>query len=169
MKKYVKGILCVMLFAVLSGCGDSKKDLLNNPADKEVKTTIEKLDGVKSTCIVTENNDPNGKLNKDGGYTGAVYFRLKQVDDQLEKKGHATPYGDDACEVGTIGGGQIEIYANEKDANKRNEYLSNFDGSVVGDFHSMKGTLVIRLSDELTTTQQKKLEEQIIKLLSEKR
>lgn len=169
MKKSIAGILCVMLFVALSGCGDTKKDLLANPADKDVKAAIEKLDGVKSTCMVTEDNDPNGKLNKDGGYTGAVYFRLKQVDDQLAKEKYSSPYGDDACDVGTIGGGQIEIYANEKDANKRNDYLSSFDGSVVGDFHSVKGTLVIRLSDDLTASQQKDLEKQIIELMSEKK
>lgn len=162
-----KLLCCLCAFGMLSGCSSSAKDLLSNPKDADVKAAIETIDGVKSTCMVTEDNDPNGQLNKDGGYTGAVYFRLTTVDENLAKEEYTTPYVDDACEAGTVGGGQIEIYATEADAEKRNDYLANFDGGPIGDAHILKGTLVIRISNDLTATQQKELEDKIVAKLSE--
>lgn len=71
------------------------------------------------------------------------------------------------CEIGTDDGGQIEIYATEKNAKKRNDYLSTFDGGILASYHTQKGTLVIRLSSKLTETQQKELSEKIVEVLSE--
>lgn len=165
-----KLILCSMLvLGFTAGCGDSTKDLLSNPKDSDVKSAITSIEGVKNICMVTEENDPNGNLNKAGSYTGAVYFRLTQVDEQLAKDEYSTPLGDDACEIGTKGGGQIEIYENEKDAEKRNTYLANFDGTPLGDSHVLKGTVIIRLSNDLMNSQQKDLEEKIIEVLSKER
>ncbi|MEG0799163.1 MAG: hypothetical protein RSG51_01930 [Bacilli bacterium] len=169
--KFLMGLVGCILIIGVTGCGQKEQkmeNLLNNPKDTSVKTAIEKVEGVKSICLVTENNDPNGQLNKDGGYTGAVFFRLTQVDEIIAKE-DGTPYGSDSCEVGTTGGGQIEIYANEKDAKKRNEYLATSDGTFLASFHSVRGTLVIRLSDDLTATQQKAIEEKIFNVLNEKK
>lgn len=167
-KKLLFSILCcVVSLGVITGCGNNSTNLLNNPKDEDVKNALEKIEGVKSTCIVTEDNDPNGNLNKDGGYTGAVYFRLTQVDENIEKDEYSTPYEEDACQAGTSGGGQIEIYANEEDAKSRNDYLSGFDGTILADFHSIRGTVIIRLSNELTASQQEELEEKIYNILNE--
>ena len=159
---------CYLLFTIiiLTGCNNNQNNLLNNPNSNDVKEVLKTLDGVKSICVVNEDNDPNGNLNKKGSYTGAVYFRLTQVDTNLKDDEYYTPYEDDACEAGTSGGGQLEIYANEKDAKKRNDYLSNFDGSILGDFHNIRGTVIIRLSNDLTATQQQELEEQIYNALN---
>lgn len=180
MKKSLFILLSLLILMILTGC---EQNLLNNPKDSDVKAALKKINGVKSICMVTENNDPNGKLNKDGGYTGAVYFRLSQVDENLKNKA-TNEYSEeymkenyigyyeemkDACEAGTDGGGQIEIYKNKKDAKKRDKYLSSLDGTVVSSFHEVKGTLVIRLSDELTNSQQKGIAETIYKKLSEKK
>jgi len=158
---------CVLFLGVITGCGNSQNNLLNNPKDEDVKNAIEKIDGVKSTCVVTEENDPNGSLNKAGSYTGAVYFRLTQVDENIADDEYAIPYEDDACKAGTSGGGQIEIYANEKDAKSRNDYLTSFDGTIFADFHNVRGTVIIRLSNQLSASQQNELEEKIYNILNE--
>ena len=158
-----------------------KNNLTNNPKDTDIKNVLKKLDGAYSFCMATEDNDPNGNLNKQGGYTGAVYFRLKQVDDKI-KKDDIKDYGeefvnsddwsnrydeyDNSCEAGTSSGGQIEIYPNESDAKKRDKYLSGLDGFLSGGYHTVEGTLVIRVSDELTSSQQKKIANEIIELLN---
>lgn len=140
--------------------------LTNNPKDTDIDAIIKQLDGVKTTCLVTEKNDPNGKLNKQGGYTGAVYFRLSQVDEALKKEEFYEPLTDDACNEGTDGGGQIEIYANKSDASKRNDYLSTLDGFLSGGYHTQEGTLIIRISNNLSASQQKELTAKIISLLN---
>ncbi len=164
-----KILLSLILCICLSGCGTENKEndnLLNNPNDIEIaKLLEEKLDGVKSTCVVTEDNDPNGNLNKQGGYIGAVYFRLQQVDDVYAQKEYSVEISDDACDAGTSGGGQIEIYSNSDDAKKRDEYLSALDGFLSGGHHQQYNSIIIRISDELTATQQKELTEVIYDLL----
>ena len=155
-------------------------NLTNNPADEEIKQVIEQLDGVYDICMVTEDNDPNGNLNKQGGYTGAVYFRLEQVDEALKDEA-INRYGEefvnsgdwenfydeakDTCDAGTGAGGQIEIYPNKSTAEKRDEYLSTLDGFLSGGYHIVEGSLVIRVSDELPSSQQKEIANNIINLL----
>ena len=77
-------------------------------------------------------------------------------------------YGNDIIEKGTKEGGAIEVYANEEDAKKREDYLAGFDGGILSSgSHKVVGTVLIRTSDDLTATQQKNLEEKIVKALSE--
>ena len=164
-----KIFLILILCICISGCGDKTEkssNMLSDPNDTEIaKLLEEKLDGVISTCVVTEENDPNGNLNKQGGYIGAVYFRLQQVDDVNAKEEYPIEISNNACDAGTDGGGQIEIYANNDDAIKRNEYLSALDGFLSGGYHQQHDTIIIRISNELTATQQKELEEKIYELL----
>jgi len=71
---------------------------------------------------------------------------------------------------GTAAGGCIEVYNTVEDAEKRNAYLSAFDGSALGvGSHNIVGTVVVRTSDGLTATQQKDLESEIINGLVELR
>lgn len=139
---------------------------MNNPKDEDVNNALKEIEGVTKTCMITEENDPNGNLNKKGGYTGAIYFRLSQVDDAIKEEEYSTPLGNDACEVGTTGGGQIEIYANKKDAEARLKYLDalNHIGGI--EYQTTEGTLVIRISEKLTSKQQKDIASKIINKLS---
>ena len=66
---------------------------------------------------------------------------------------------------GTDCGGQIEVYANAEDAKRRDDYLANFDGIFFATFHHLYGTMVIRLSDDLTATEQGNMKEAIIESL----
>lgn len=132
-----------------------------NPTEKFVIQCLAKVDEISASKAVTEDNDPNGKLNKAGGYTTAVYFTSKNVD---QSKVH----GSTIIEKGTDGGGSIEVYANEEDAEARDTYLSAFDGSVLDSgSHKVVGTVIIRTSDKLTATQQKNLESKIIEAFAE--
>ncbi|MGE4572618.1 MAG: hypothetical protein AB7E09_07760 [Candidatus Izemoplasmatales bacterium] len=113
---------------------------------------------MSSIEIVTEDNDPNGNLGKEGSYTGALFFIYDLVEGNNETS---------AIEAGTDGGGSIEVYANAEDAKERNDYLSAFDGTIFASgSHLVLGTLVIRTSNELTASQQDTLEAAIISQLN---
>lgn len=129
---------------------------LTNPAEDFIIQRLKTIDEVLDVRAVTEDNDPNGKLNKAGGYTATIYFSSKNVNQN-------NVFGDNLIDKGTDAGGAIEVYANEEDAKKRQEYLSAFDGSVLSSgTHTIIGTVLIRTSDELSASKQKELEKKII-------
>lgn len=126
------------------------------PSDDFVIERIQGIETVGAMAPVTEDHDPNGKLNKQGGYIGCVYFRDNRIDfDQLYFEGDSS----DVVEIGTDGGGAVEVFKTVEDAEARNDYLASFDGS--GFFssgsHAVVGTVVVRTSDELTASQQEEL------------
>lgn len=132
-----------------------------NPSEEFVKKRLQTIDEIVDVRAVTEDNDPNGQLNKPGGYTATIYFESKNVDQsKLFETGGL-------IEKGTDAGGAIEVYANEEDAQKRDEYLATFDGSVLASgSHKVVGTTLIRTSDELSASKQKELENKIISAFS---
>lgn len=134
--------------------------LVTNPSEAFVIERLQGIEGVGEISAVTEDNDPNGNLGKEGGYTATVYFTSPLVDQGLV-------VGDSVIEKGTQGGGAIEVYANVEDANKRNEYLASFDGGILASgSHTVVGTVLVRTSDELTASQQDRLEVSIIEALT---
>lgn len=129
---------------------------LTNPSEDFIIQRLKTIDEVLDVRAVTEDNDPNGKLNKVGGYTATVYFSSQNVNQN-------NVLGDNLIDKGTAAGGAIEVYANEEDAQKRKDYLSTFDGSILSNgTHTVIGTVLIRTSDELSASKQKELEEKII-------
>ncbi len=135
--------------------------LVDAPDEAYIISCLRKVDTVQDISAATEDNDPNGNLNKAGGYTAQVYFSSTLID-QNEIS------GDSVIEKGTDGGGSIEVYANIDDANKRNEYLGGLDGGIFASgSHTVIGTVIVRTSDELTASQQKELEAKIIAVLTE--
>lgn len=131
-----------------------------NPSEDFIIQRLKTIDEIADVRAVTEDNDPNGNLNKEGGYTSTVYFESKNINQN-------EVYGTDLIDKGTAAGGAIEVYANEDDANKRAEYLATFDGSIFASgTHKVIGTVLIRTSNELIATQQKVLEGKIIDALS---
>lgn len=138
-------------------------DQVTNPTSSFVIDRISTIDTIADILAVTENNDPNHSLNKAGGYTGAIFFTSKNLDQaQFESKGTTS------IDKGTEAGGSIEVYLDKKSAEKRNEYLATFDGNsfINSGSHSIVGTVLVRTSDKLTATQQKELEKQIISALT---
>lgn len=137
---------------------------ITNPAESFVITRLQNVPGITGIQAVTEDNDPNGHLGKDGGYTASVYFTYYKVD-QNEV---ATLGSGDIVDKGNDGGGDIEVYANVDDANKRNDYLGSFDGVGLTSpgSHTVAGTCVIRTSDLLSASQQNELTQNIINALT---
>lgn len=129
---------------------------VTNPPEAFIVERLEGLASIDGVQAVTEEHDPNGNLNKQGGYTAAVYFASPLIDP-------TAVYGEDIVDKGTEGGGCVEVYATVEDAEARNTYLSAFDSSGLlnSGSHKVLGTIVIRTSDKLTASQQKELEQDI--------
>lgn len=130
--------------------------LVDAPTESYIISCLNKVHGIIGISAVTEDNDPNGQLNKAGGYIAQVYF-LSNLVNQTKVPGNSI------IEKGTNGGGSIEVYSTLEDAQNRNDYLSTFDGSpLASGSHTVIGTVIIRTSHELTASQQKDLEQRIV-------
>lgn len=135
--------------------------LVDNPAEGYIIECLGKIEHVADISAVTENNDPNGNLNKTGGYTATVYYSDDRI--SLDK----SIYGNTVIEQGTEGGGGIEVYATAEDAEKRRDYLAAFDGGILASgTHTVVGTVLVRTSNELTASQQQETEAKIIEVLT---
>lgn len=133
------------------------------PTDDFVMERLQQVDTITKMDAVTEDHDPNGKLGKQGGYIGCIYFRDSQVDrSQLYVDGDPN----DVIDVGTDGGGALEIFSTAEDAKARDDYLGSYDGTMYASgSHYVVGTILVRTSNELSGTQQKKLTDKITKVL----
>lgn len=141
---------------------DSVKQQKQVTEPKE-KFLVERAKTVKSVTAVeaaTEKTDANTLMNKKGGYYAYVAMKSSLIDDSYDE-------GESPVEVGTEGGAVIEAFHTVKDAEARDAYLSGFDGAgmLSPGFHRVVGTLVIRTSDELSASDQKKLEDRIVDAL----
>lgn len=133
--------------------------LVDAPTEAYIIECLHKVDNILEISAATEDNDPNGNLNKAGGYTAQVYFSYDLIN-------QSSISGTSVIEKGTACGGSIEVYANVEDAIKREEYLAAFDGSILASgSHTVVGTVLVRTSDELSATQQNELEANIISAL----
>lgn len=104
-------------------------------------------------------------MHKEGGYTATIYFESKKVNQS--KVYTSGEYDDVLIDKGTDAGGAIEVYAKEEDAEKRQEYLATYDGTIFANgTHTVIGTVLVRTSNELTASQQKELEQKVIKALT---
>lgn len=129
---------------------------ITNPSEEFVILRLQNIDNISACQAVTEEHDPNGNLNKQGGYTAAVYFSSPLINqDEV--------YGNDIIDKGTDCGGCIEVYPTAIDAENRNTYLSSFDGAGIlnSGSHTILGTIIIRTSSKLTATQQNELTQAI--------
>lgn len=132
------------------------------PTDNFVMERLQRVDTITAMAAVTEDHDPNGQLGKQGGYIGCIYWSDSQIDSSKTYN-----YSGDVIEVGTVGGGAIEIYNTENEAKKRNEYLSSFDGTgVASGSHYVYGTIVIRTSDYLSGEKQQGLNQKVLEVLT---
>lgn len=73
---------------------------LTNPSEEFVISRLQTIMDASAIQAVTEDHDPNGNLNKAGGYTAAIYFSSPLVD-------ISTVYGADIVERGVDGGGEL--------------------------------------------------------------
>ena len=139
---------------------DTQLAQITNPKYTFIEERLKEVDTIQEVQHATEEHDPNGLLNKQGGYTASIYFSDSQVTEPV--------YGTDIVDKGTEAGGCIEVYKTKDEAEKRNTYISAFDGGQLNPgSHYVYGTIVIRTSMHLTASQQKALTEKIYNKLIE--
>lgn len=137
-----------------------REKLVTAPTEAYVIERLRTVDGVNDISAVTETNDPNGNLNKQGGYTAQVFFSSPWVN-------QSEVYGDSLIDKGTQAGGSIEVYRTKEEATSRETYLSAFDGGILASgSHRVIGTVLIRTSNNLTASQQKELENRLVQALT---
>lgn len=111
-------------------------------------------------AAATEENDPNERLHKQGGYTAQVYFSSDLVE-------QSQVLGSSIIDKGTDCGGSIEVYRTAEEAQKRETCLAAFDGTIFASgSHRVIGAVLIRTSDNLTASQQRELEAAILPVLT---
>lgn len=139
---------------------------VTNPPEAFVIQRVQSVPTVTGVEAVTEDNDPNGQLNKSGGYTACVYFTSSMVD--LSDVSRSSKASTEIVAYGTDGGGAVEVFSTADEAERRKEYLSAFDGTLFSlGSHEVVGTCVVRTSDKLTGSQQKEFTANIIAALIE--
>lgn len=118
------------------------------PSAEWVADRLNTVAEITGTQTVTEELNPDGLLNKDGGYIACVYFTVKAINSE-------EILGDSIVAKGTDAGGAVEVYATLAEAEARCEYLAGFDGSVLyTGSYAVVGTMVVRTSYKLTNEEQ---------------
>lgn len=129
---------------------------INNPSGALVESKLKNIKEINQIKSVTIDNDPNGFLNKEHGYTSCTYFTILG----LTIDGVTST---DPVVLGTDGGGSVEVYANLDDAIARYEYLKQFENTMLySGSYSVVGTMVVRVSYVLTDEQQFTLTDYIV-------
>lgn len=132
------------------------------PTGEWVESRLKNVEGVTGTQAVTEENNPDGLLGKEGGYIACIYFTYDKIDASSVR-------GDDIVAKGTDAGGAIEIYESLAEAEARCEYLSGFNGTVLySGSYAIVGTTVIRTSYMLTNEEQFDLTDKITLAITKK-
>ena len=138
--------------SVIDG-GDLAKINTLAPDVNLIKSSLEKIDTVPEVCIVNEDNDPNGKIGKDGSYYIKLVFwdnRLQKTTYFMDTKTRQTRAPYDVCEMGASVGGTVEIYKDSSGATARKSELDAMLGGFFDSGPSMiiGQTAVIRVSSD---------------------
>lgn len=151
-RKIIAMVLAALLIIGLTACkSDDEGKSYSNVSVNDILNSIKpEVSTITEIEIATEKTDSNNLLGKQGEYIDLGWF----IDSRTEKDG--TP-----SELATSGGGAIEKFGSVADATKRNTYLQSFTGFLAN--HSVQhGVFVIRISSDLTASQQNELVEIII-------
>ena len=137
---------------------------VTTPEEDFVIDRLKRIDHIVGLAAVTKDHDPNKLLGTEGGYISCLYFS----DSRVDKTELNIPAGkNNVIDIGTVGGGSIEVFSSVEDAVSRNEYLSSFDETTLNPgAHTVVGTLVIRVSSKLTVEQQEEMTNLIISVLT---
>jgi hypothetical protein len=133
---------------------------ITSPTGEWVESRLKLVEGITGTQAVTKDNNPDGLLGKEGGYSACIYFTVDKIDAETIK-------GNDIVGKGTDAGGAIEIYSSLADAEARCEYLAGFDGTILySGSYAIIGTVVIRTSYILSNEEQFELTDKITQALT---
>lgn len=136
------------------------RELVVDPTASNVIERLRTVPHIIAAEAVTPENDPNGLLNQPEGYSSMVYFSYSLI---IQDK----VYGEGVVGKGTSGGGSVEVYPTVEQAEARNDYISQFDGTdLAPGYHEVVGSIVVRISDRLTPDRQQKLAKEVIEALT---
>ena len=149
---------------------------ITDPNAQSVISALKSVSGIISAEAATEDNDPFAMLGTEDGYTSCIFFESDLVPAELpveeeteepdeNAEGENAP-DEEAAEpeaeapkaLTTEAGGAIEVYESAELAESRDEALTK---TANADFHTVFGSMVIRLSPKLSAIQQQELLEAI--------
>ena len=149
---------------------------ITDPNAQSVISALKSVSGIISAEAATEDNDPFAMLGTEDGYTSCIFFESDLVPAELPEEEAAeepdeNAEGDNAPEeeaaepeaeapkaLTTEAGGAIEVYESAELAESRDDALTKTTNA---DFHTVFGSMVIRLSPKLSAIQQQELLEAI--------
>lgn len=135
--------------------------LVDNPTEEYLLSRLKTVNGIFNITAYTEETDPDKHLNKAKWYYSKIAFQHEDVKDS------AIEYGFSIEEVGNPAGGCVEAFKTVEDAERRNQEMQSYEGTVKSPgTHKVIGTVLVRTSEDLTTTKQKELEQAIIDALT---
>ena len=149
---------------------------ITDPNAQSVISALKSVSGIISAEAATEDNDPFAMLGTEDGYTSCIFFESDLVPAELPEEeaaeepdenaeGENAP-DEEAAEpeaeapkaLTTEAGGAIEVYESAELAESRDEALTK---TANADFHTVFGSMVIRLSPKISAIQQQQLLEAI--------
>ena len=149
---------------------------ITDPNAQSVISALKSVSGIISAEAATEDNDPFAMLGTEDGYTSCIFFESDLVPAELPEEeaaeepdenaeGENAP-DEEAAEpeaeapkaLTTEAGGAIEVYESAELAESRDEALTK---TANADFHTVFGSMVIRLSPKLSADRQQELLEAI--------
>ncbi|MCI9086894.1 MAG: hypothetical protein HFE51_10850 [Clostridia bacterium] len=155
----MKKLLIIMLTAIMllsvSGCGNTAPNKPTATETPSIKTmTAEEIcnllkennTNVNTITVFDAETDPNELLGRPNGYTSKVDFediRVEQIDDELKSFD------------GEVSGGSIEVFANNKSAKSRADYINSIAETVpmFAEYNYVYDNVVLRLDKSLTPEQ----------------
>ena len=149
---------------------------ITDPNAQSVISALKSVSGIISAEAATEDNDPFAMLGTEDGYTSCIFFESDLVPAELPEEEEAEepdenaesendsveeaaePEAEAPKALTTEAGGAIEVYESAELAESRDEALTK---TANADFHTVFGSMVIRLSPKLSAIQQQELLEAI--------
>ena len=149
---------------------------ITDPNAQSVISALKSVSGIISAEAATEDNDPFAMLGTEDGYTSCIFFEsdlvpaefpeeeaAEEPDENAEGENApdeeaAEPEAEAPKALTTEAGGAIEVYESAELAESRDEALTK---TANADFHTVFGSMVIRLSPKLSAIQQQELLEAI--------
>lgn len=135
--------------------------LVDNPTEEYLLSRLKTVKGIFNITAYTEETDVDKHLNKAKWYYSKIAFQHEDITDS------AIEYGYSITEVGNPAGGCVEAFKTVEDAERRNQEMQSYEGTVRSPgTHKVIGTVLVRTSEDLTTAKQKELEQAIIDALT---
>lgn len=149
---------------------------ITDPNAQSVILALKSVSGIISAEAATEDNDPFAMLGTEDGYTSCIFFEsdlvpaelpeeeaAEEQDENAESENApdeeaAEPEAEAPKALTTEAGGAIEVYESAELAESRDEALTK---TANADFHTVFGSMVIRLSPKISAIQQQQLLEAI--------